>query len=323
LFRSTSAAAFEYAAAFFMSMTQNNQRLSGVLLVLLAAVGFSAKAIFVKLSYRYGVDSISLLALRMLFSLPFFLLMAWWAGRNQTTARLTPADWKLVIAMGIAGYYLSSLLDFLGLQFISAGLERLILFLYPTFVLVISAIFFQQKITQRDVIALLISYAGVVFVFFHDVQMGQKNVLLGSLLVLASALTYAIYFIGSGRIVGKIGSLRYSAYATLVSCVAVLIHFGLTRNLVSLQQPAQVYLLSLLMALFSTVLPVYFLSEGIRRIGSSHASMIGFIGPVITIFLGSVLLGEQVGATQIVGMLLVLAGVLIISLKPKVASLNK
>jgi drug/metabolite transporter (DMT)-like permease len=306
-----------------MTHTQNNQCLTGVLLVLLAAVGFSAKAIFVKLAYHYSVDSISLLSLRMLFSLPFFLIMAWWAGRNQTTARLTQGDWKLVIAMGIAGYYLSSLLDFLGLQFISAGLERLILFLYPTFVLLLSAIFFRQAMARRDVLALFISYAGIGFVFLHDISTGQKNILLGSLLVLASALTYAIYFIGSGRIVGKIGSLRYSAYATIVSCVAVLIHFGLTRDITSLKQPLPVYGLSLVMALFSTVLPVYFLSEGIRRIGSSHASMIGFIGPVMTIFLGSIFLGEQVGATQIVGMLLVLSGVLIISLKPKVQALNK
>ncbi|MGB8763867.1 MAG: DMT family transporter [Burkholderiales bacterium] len=293
------------------------------MLVFLASAGFSAKAIFVKLAYHYGVDSISLLSLRMLFSLPFFLLMALWAGRGQATARLTRSDWKFVIAMGIAGYYLSSLLDFLGLQFISAGLERLILFLYPTFVLLIAAIFFKQGMTQRDLMALLISYAGVVFAYFHDVQTGQKNAPLGSLLVLASALTYAVYFIGSGRIVGKIGSLRYSAYATIVSCIAVLIHFGFTRDLASLRQPAPVYLLSLLMALFSTVLPVYFLSEGIRRIGSSHASMIGFIGPVMTIFLGSIFLGEQVGVTQIFGMLLVLAGVLIISMKPKAPLLKE
>ncbi len=301
---------------------QKNHRLLGVLLVLLAALGFSTKAIFVKLAYRYGIDSISLLALRMIFSLPFFLLMAWWAGRSQTAVPLTQADWKLVFAMGIAGYYLSSLLDFLGLQFISAGLERLILFLYPTFVLLLSALFFKQRMTRRDGAALLISYAGIGFVFAHDISTGQKNIVLGAVLVLASALTYAIYFIGSGRIVGKIGSLRYSAYATIVSCIAVLIHFGLTRDLSSLQQPSPVYLLALVMALFSTVLPVYFLSEGIRRIGSSHASMIGFIGPVMTIFLGSMLLGEQVGATQIIGMLLVLVGVLIISAKPKVLPLN-
>ncbi|MGB8856106.1 MAG: DMT family transporter [Burkholderiales bacterium] len=296
---------------------QNKARLAGVLMIFLAALGFSAKAIFVKLAYKYGVDSISLLSLRMLFSLPFFLLMAWWAGRDGASARLSKADWNIVVAMGIAGYYLSSLLDFLGLQFISAGLERLILFLYPTFVLLLSAILFKQKMARRELVALLVSYAGIGFVFYHDIGTGQKNILLGSLLVLASALTYAIYFIGSGRIVGKIGSLRYSAYATIVSCIAVLVHFSATRDLVSLRQPGQVYALSLLMALFSTVLPVYFLSEGIRRIGSSHASMIGFIGPVLTIFLASSLLGESVGATQIVGMLLVLSGVLIISLKPK------
>lgn len=298
-----------------------NHRLFGVLLVLLAALGFSTKAIFVKLAYRYGIDSISLLALRMIFSLPFFLLMAWWVWRSQTSARLTFGDWKLVVAMGIAGYYLSSLLDFLGLQYISAGLERLILFLYPTFVLLLSALFFKQHMSRRDGLALLISYAGIGFVFSHDVSSGQKNILLGSLLVLASALTYAIYFIGSGRIVGKIGSLRYSAYATIVSCIAVLLHFALARDITSLQQPTEVYVLSLVMALFSTVLPVYFLSEGIRRIGSSHASMIGFIGPVLTIFLGTIFLGEQIGATQIIGMLLVLAGVLVISLRPKVVAL--
>ncbi len=296
---------------------QINKRLWGVLLVLLAAVGFSAKAIFVKLAYRHGVDAFALLALRMIFSLPFFLVMAWWASRSAAAQPLSKNDWWLVIAMGLAGYYLSSLLDFLGLQYISAGLERLILFLYPTFVVLLSALFFKRAITRRDIFSLLISYAGIAFVFLHDFQSGQNNIVWGSLLVLGSAVSFAVYFIGSGRIVGKIGSLRYSAYATIVSCIAVLMQFGLTRDVATLIQSDTVYGLSLTMAVFSTVLPVYLLSEGIRRIGSSHASMIGSIGPVLTISLASIFLDEAMGVTQWFGMMLVLAGVLAIGMTPK------
>ena len=290
--------------------------LLGPVIILLAATGFSAKAILVKLAYVYRVDAVTLLTLRMLLSLPFFMAMAWWSSRDAQQEPLTRREWLMVGLMGLAGYYLASLLDFLGLQYISAGLERLTLFLYPTFVVLISAAFFHRPIGRRDLYALLLSYAGIALVFWHDMKLSQGgSVVLGLLLVLGSALSYAVYLIGSGTLVHKLGALRYTAYASLVSCAAVLLQFALTRDLGQLAQPGQVYAYGVAMAIFSTVLPVWLMSEGIRRVGSSRASMMGTIGPILTIGMGYVFLDEPITVVQMVGALLVLAGVAVISLK--------
>lgn len=294
----------------------NESQVLGPIIVLLAATGFSAKAILVKLAYVYHVDAIALLMLRMLLSLPFFLAMAWWASRSAPPQALTRREWLLVCVAGLAGYYLASLLDFLGLQYISAGLERLILFIYPTFVVLISALFFHRPIGRRDVYALLLSYAGIALVFWHDLGVSRGgHVVWGSLLVLGSALSYAIYLLGSGALVHKLGSLRYTAYASIVSCLAVFLQFTLTRDLAQLNQPLPVWSYGMAMAIFSTVLPVWLMSEGIRRIGSSRSSMIGTIGPILTIGMGYFFLDEPVALIQIVGAMLVLAGVAVISLK--------
>ena len=296
--------------------TAGDVSLIGPVIVLLAATGFSAKAILVKLAYVYHVDAITLLALRMLLSLPFFVAMAWWSSREGRREPLTLREWLLVAVMGLAGYYLASLLDFLGLQYISAGLERLTLFLYPTFVVLISALFFHRPVSRRDLYALVLSYAGIGLVFWQDLKISQDgSVVLGSALVLASALSYAIYLIGSGTLVHKLGALRYTAYASIVSCAAVLLQFALTRNPSDLEQPVAVYGSGLAMAVFSTVLPVWLMSEGIRRVGSSRASMIATVGPILTIGMGHAFLGEPVTVVQMVGALLVLAGVAVISLK--------
>jgi len=291
--------------------------LVGPAIVLLAATGFSAKAILVKLAYVYEVNAVTLLALRMVLSLPFFLAMAWWAAKRERSSPLTRHEWLLVCAMGLAGYYLASLLDFLGLQYISASLERLILFLYPTVVVLISAAFFNRRITRRDVFALSLSYAGIVLVFWHDLKVSNQDdgVMLGSLLVLGSAISYAVYMVGSGALVNKLGSIRYTAYASIVSCTAVMLQFVGTHALNELIQPAPVYGYALGMAVFSTVLPVWLMSEGIRRIGSSKASMIGTIGPILTIAMGYAFLNEPITLPQIAGALLVLAGVAVISLR--------
>ena len=290
--------------------------LLGPVIILLAATGFSAKAILVKLAYVYRVDAVTLLALRMLLSLPFFIAMAWWSSRDARREPLTRREWLLVGVMGLAGYYLASLLDFLGLQYISAGLERLTLFLYPTFVVLISAAFFHRRISRLDLYALLLSYTGIALVFWHDLKISQdSDVALGSLLVLGSALSYAVYLIGSGTLVHKLGSLRYTAYASIVSCVAVLLQFAITRSPAQLDQPAAVYGYGLAMAVFSTVLPVWLMSEGIRRVGSSRASMIGTVGPILTIGMGYFFLDEPIALVQMAGALLVLAGVAVISLK--------
>lgn len=302
-------------------MSEQRSRLLGAAMVAFAAVAFSGKAVIIKLAYRHGVDAVTLLALRMLFSAPLFAVLAWWSTRGEGVERLSGADLRAVALLGFVGYYLASYFDFLGLQYITAALERLVLFLYPTFVLMASAMLFGRRITRRDVVAVLLSYVGIAIVFAHDLATQQGNVWLGSFWVLLSALFYSGYLLGSGRIVGRVGSLRFASYAGLVSCVAVVVHFVLTRDVgVIFSQPAPVYWLSLLMAAVSTVMPIVLTSEGIRRIGASHASIIGSTGPVATIFLGFIFLGEAITALQLAGAGLVMAGVLAISLAPKPAT---
>ena len=292
----------------------------GVGLVLVAAIAFSAKAIFVKLAYddptvlSSAVDPITLLMLRMGLSLPFFALIAWWSARGQPT--LSGRDWGAVIALGLIGYYAASLFDFWGLQYISAALERLILFLNPTLVVLISAAAFSYRIRKRDIFALASSYAGIALVFVHDLQLNPEKVLLGGGLVLLSAVLYAVYLVGGGQMVKRLGGVRFAAYASIVSTIAIALHFICVHPLASLTtQSARVYWLAGWMAVVSTVLPVIMLAEGMRRIGSSNAAMISSIGPISTIFMGAVFLGEPITALQLSGAGLVLVGVLVISLK--------
>ncbi len=293
----------------------DRSRWIGALMVAFAAVFFSGKAIIVKLAYRHGVDPVTLLALRMLFSAPLFLALALWAGRREPAA-VDAADRRSIVVLGLLGYYLSSYFDFLGLQYITAALERLVLYLYPTFVLLLSAAIFKRPITRRDVAALALSYLGIVLVFLNDLATQPGNVVLGSAWVGLSALLYAIYLLGSGRILQRVGSLTFACYAGLVSCVGVLVHFAAVSDPRTLfTQPAPVYWLALVMALVSTVMPIVLTAEGIRRIGASPASVIGALGPVATIFLGLVFLGEAITAIQVLGAGLVLAGVLTATVK--------
>jgi drug/metabolite transporter (DMT)-like permease len=299
-------------------MTERNARLSGALIVAAAAIAFSGKAVIIKLAYRHGVDAVTLLALRMIFSAPLFLALAWWDNRREHRAPLAAADVRAIAILGFIGYYLASYFDFLGLQYVTAALERLLLFIHPTFVLIMSAMFFKRRITARDVVAVVLSYLGIALVFGHDVATQPGNVLLGSFWVLLSALFYAAYLLGSGRIVGRVGSVRFSCYAGLVSCVAVVAHFAILGDVAKIfVQPLAVYNLAILMATVSTVLPIVLTSEGIRRIGASHASIVASIGPIATIFLGALFLDEAVTVLQLAGAGLVLAGILAISLQKK------
>ncbi|MGE5097132.1 MAG: DMT family transporter [Betaproteobacteria bacterium] len=299
-------------------MTDRSPRLTGALIVAVAAIAFSGKAIIIKLAYRYGVDALTLLAFRMLFSAPMFVALAWWDRRRERREPLSRADLRNVAILGFIGYYLASYFDFLGLQYVTAALERLLLFIHPTFVLIFAAVLFKRRITLGDVVAVVLSYVGIAFVFGHDLATQPGNVALGAFWVLLSALFYAAYLLGSGRIVGRVGSIRFACYAGIVSCVAVVAHFVVVRDVSLLfGQPLAVYNLSLLMAAVSTVLPIVLTSEGIRRIGASHASIVASIGPVATIFLGAVFLDEAVTWVQVTGAALVLAGILAISLKRK------
>ena len=287
---------------------------AGPVYALLAALGFSLKAIFVKLAYAWhGVDAITLLALRMLFALPFFLLLAWHSQAGG--ARLTMSDWLRVAWLGLTGYYLASILDFWGLAHISAGLERLILFTYPTLVVLIGAWLGRRRIAARDALALALSYAGIALAFASDLRLASDRgaLLLGSALVFGSAVAYAFYLLACGRTIARLGTRRTAAYAMLVSTVLVLLHFALAQPLSGLRQPLSIYGLALAMAVFSTVLPSVFLAEAIKRSGAGKVALIGSAGPVITIYLGVVALGEPATAVQLAGAALVLSGVFLVS----------
>lgn len=287
---------------------------TGVLLAALGAIAFSGKAVIVKLAYRYGVDAVTLIALRMVFAFPFFAATAWWMSTRQSTQPLSSADRVRIVVLGFLGYYLASFLDFLGLQYITATLERLILYLNPTLVLLLGAVFLGRPATGRQLCALVISYAGVALALGHDFRLGGSNILMGSALVFASALAYALYLVGSGQLVQRVGSIRLTAYASCIACACCIAQFLLTRPLSGLLDlPAPVYWLSLLNGIASTVLPVFAVMMAVARIGASAAAQVGMIGPVSTIVLSSVFLGEEMGRWQIGGTLLVILGVFIVS----------
>lgn len=237
----------------------------GSLLVFFAAVGFSAKAVIIKLAYLQSVDSITLLSLRMAFSLPFFVAMVV-VGEMGSKERVSARDALYVVVLGLMGYYLSSLMDFYGLEYVSAGLERLILFLYPTMVVLLSALFFRRKMTRGDGLALILSYGGIAFAVSHDLAERGENTFLGAALIFSCAFTWAVYLIGAERVIARVGSVRFTGYAMVVSTIAVLAHYGASRGDVILRQPRDVYALSLVMAVVSTVVPVLLLSIGMRRI---------------------------------------------------------
>ena len=296
-----------------------SDRWIGPLCAVAGVLGFSMKAIFIKLVYTgSSVDPVTLLALRMIYSAPFFLAIAWWSGRRPGARPIAASDWRALITLGFIGYYFSSLLDFFGLQYISAALERLVLFLNPTIVVVLSAVFLGKPITRRAVIALVLAYAGIALCVWQNLSIGGglHATALGVGLVFASAFLYAFYLVGSGQVIARLGSSRFIAWAMLASTVFVLIHFALTRPLAALAVPPSVHRLTLAMAIFSTVLPTWLIAESIRRMGANAASLVGSLGPVFTIGIGAVVLGEPVFALQLAGAALVLAGVMLVTFRP-------
>jgi drug/metabolite transporter (DMT)-like permease len=294
--------------------------LSGIIIALIGAVCFSTKAIFVKLAYRdTTVDAVSLLALRMLFSLPFFIVSAGISSSKSENKKFTFPQWIGIAAIGCIGYYISSLLDFLGLQYVSAGIERLILFIYPTLVVLISSLVFKSKINRYQWLAIVLSYAGLLIAFWSEVKIdtGNPGFLTGSVLIFICALTYATYIVGSGRLIPLVGAAKFNSYAMTFACVAVLLHFWVMGQHSLLHLDPLVYLYSLAMAIVSTVIPSYLVTEGIKRIGSDNAAIVGSVGPVSTILQAYIFLSEPVSLYQLMGTALILVGVLMISRKPK------
>jgi drug/metabolite transporter (DMT)-like permease len=290
-----------------MSGSPPSQLTAGLLLAAAGSIAFSGKAIIVKMAYSHGVDAVTLLMLRMLMALPMFALMAWWAGRGK--APLERQDWLGVLGLGFCGYYLSSFLDFLGLQYISASLERLILYLNPTLVLVLGWFLYKKRIAQRQAVAMAISYSGVLVVFGHELSLAGANAALGALLVFLSAVTYAVYLTYSGQLVKRLGSLRLAGWASTVACVFCLLQFALIRPLDVSQMHEQVLWLSLLNAVVCTALPVLLVMMAIERIGPGLTAQTGMIGPMSTLLMGVWILGEPFNGWIIAGTVLVLSGV--------------
>ena len=291
----------------------------GVACALAGSIAFSGKPVLVKAAYAHGIDTTTLLTLRMLFAAPLFALMALWAGRM--TQAVSRGEVAALAGLGFIGYYLGSFLDLAGLQYVSAGFGRLILYLYPTLVLLLSAAFLRQPLRAAHWLSLALSYAGIFMVFAGEVDIAGDpgTIAIGVMLVFGSAVTYAVYLVTGSRLVHKFGAMRFTAYASLIATGFVLGHFLATRNLAALDAAPPVYELVAVLALFSTVLPLWLMAEGLRRIGASQVSLIGCIGPVATLAFAALFLGESVTAIQLSGAALVLAGVLIISLKPRPA----
>jgi drug/metabolite transporter (DMT)-like permease len=277
-------------------------------LAAIGAIAFSGKAIIVKLAYRHDVDAVTLIMLRMVFALPLFVALALWSGRGKPA--LTRRDWSAVFGLGFSGYYLASFLDFAGLAYVSASFERLILYLNPTIVLLLGWLLFKRRVTAKQLIALAVSYSGVALVFGQELHIQGANVWLGAVLVFCSAISYAIYLAFSGEEVRRLGALRLTGLATTVACLLCIAQFALLRPLNSVLDIAPVVLwLSVLNAIACTFAPVLMMMMAIERVGAALAAQIGMIGPMSTIMMGVVLLGEPFTPWVAAGTVLVMGGV--------------
>ena len=295
--------------------TFNKDKWVGLILAVLGSIAFSGKAIVVKLAYRHGVDAITLLMYRMLFALPLFIILLIWAVRqtHPTQYQLKTKDFLGVIALGFFGYYMASYLDFMGLQYISASLERLILYLNPTIVMLIAWGLWGKKIKLAQVLGMLISYSGVVWALSSELHFEGKNIFLGTVLVFLSAVSYAVYLAFSGQWVERFGSLRLVCLTSIVACFFCIGQFFMTHSISSLVVSQPVIFLSVINAVFCTVIPVIFVMLGIRRLGVSLASQVSLFGPVPTFILAYFFLAEPITFNAIIGGLLVLAGLALAS----------
>jgi len=296
-------------------MRKDDALLPGILMAATGAIAFSGKAIIVKLSYRYGVDAVTVIMFRMLFALPLFLAMGWWSGRNKPP--LSRRDLVIVSLLGFLGYYLSSFLDFLGLQYITASLERLIQYLTPTLVMLIGWVLYRRRWEWRHVVGMAISYVGVLLVLGRELRVEGSNVALGSVLVFMSSSAYAIYLVLSGEVVKRLGSLRLVGYASSVACVCCIVQFLLLRPVSSaLTVAPEVIWLAVLNATLGTAMPVLLVMMGVERIGPALTAQTGMVGPMATLMMGVVLLGEPFTAWVAAGTALVIVGIFVFTRSP-------
>ena len=298
-------------------MKSNSSFLYGVCIGILGIILFSSKAVLVKLIYNYEVNSLDALLLRMLFSFPVYLSIAYLYRNKENPIVTTHKDYLWIIVFGFVGYYLASLFDFIGLTYIKASLERIILFLYPTIVLLLNRYFLKTKITSKQLLAISITYIGIIIAFGQEVQFSGNETYIGGAFILISAFTYASYLVGSGWLIPKFGAVKFTAYVMLVSCICVFAHYGIAGSFDIFNFPWQVYLLGFLIAIFATVIPSFLVSESIKHISSSNFAIIAAIGPISTIILAVIFLEEKLSLLQYFGTLIVILGIVLINRKKK------
>lgn len=292
--------------------------LTGFIITFIGAILFSTKAIAVKIAFRHtSMNGLTLLALRLLFSLPFYIVAACIAASNKNAKSLTGRQWTYIILLGLFGYYLSSLFDFIGLQYISAGLERLILFLYPSLAILINAWIFKEPVTRIQKIALALTYAGILLAYAGEfrIDTGNSNFIWGSFLIFLCAITYAIYIAGSGKIIPEVGASRFTAYAMLAATTGVFIHYAMQQGLQTVQFSSSYWMYGAYLAIFATVLPTFMLSYGMKQIGTNNVAIISAIGPVSTIVQAHLILNEPLFTEQLAGTALVITGILLTARK--------
>lgn len=297
-------------------MTAAAYRGWGIAFAVAGVLAFSVRPILIKLSYAaHPVSPTTLLFLRMTLSLPFFLAIGWWL-RNQAPP-LLPRDWAAVGGLGLVGYYGASFLDFIGLQYVGAGVGRLILFLFPTLVLLLSFLFLHKRPTVRELVALAVSYAGIALVVSNQIAPSTEGrlFLFGALLIFAGALCYAVYLVAGSQLVKRVGSMRFTAYSMAISSVPAVVQFLVLEGPPALELPPAVWGYAIVLATLSTVVPVFLQAEALKRIGANHFALIGAVGPVSVAVTSALGLDEPFTWVQAVGGALVISGVLLVSVR--------
>jgi drug/metabolite transporter (DMT)-like permease len=288
----------------------------GIAFAVTGVLAFSVRPILIKLSYAaHPVSPTTLLFLRMTLSLPFFVAIGWWLRREEP--RLGARDWGAIGGLGLLGYYGASFLDFIGLQYVGAGVGRLILYLFPTLVLLLSFVFLHKKPTARELIALVVTYAGMALVLSGQIAPSAegRRFLFGALLIFAGALCYAVYLVAGSQLVRRVGSMRFTAYSMAVSSIPAIAQFFVLDGVPALELPRAVWGYAIVLATLSTVVPVFLQAEALKRIGANHFALIGAVGPVSVALTSALGLDEPFTAAQALGALLVISGVLVVSLR--------
>jgi len=302
--------------AFFLAKKMKKDQIIGTGLAITGVLCFSLKAILVKFAYQYGVTAIDTLLLRMLFSFPFYLFAL--IRLNKVEINATPLHWLWLVILGLVGYYISSLFDFMGLYYISATLERLILFTYPTYVVVMGSFLFKRKIQPKEIVAIVVTYIGVLVIFSPDLIMQRQEAsALCIILIFLCAITYGMYLVGTEKLIPVFGAKFFTSATLLVSAIAVFVHFIIQKGFDFLSFPTEVYVICLIMAIFSTVLPSYMISAAIQKIGSPKVAIMGGLGILSTIIMSVLFLGDTLAFTDILGGAFIVVGVMWLNLSKK------